>query len=113
MKTRSYYNFHSSTSDDASRFILHFGPDDNAYYDELPARIYTDGVHLIIDLSLISKETEAFVYDAMGRLLLQKTLQGITQHTISLNAKSQIINVLLKNQQGNISRKLFFNNKYE
>ncbi len=108
MKARNTYSFQSSTSDDASRFILHFGPDNSAHYDELPARIYTDGTQLIIDLSLIAKETEALVYDAMGRLLLQKTLQGATQHKLSISVKPQIFIVHLRNQQGNISRKLFY-----
>ena len=113
MKAKNTYSFQSSRTDDAFRFVLHFGPDDNALYSELPARIYTDGVHLLIDLSLVSKETETYVYDALGRLLLQTSLQGSTLHTLDIKAKSQILVVQLKNQQGNICRKLFFNNRYE
>jgi len=109
MKTSDTYGFQSSTSDDPSRFMLHFGPDNKATYAELPARIYTDGTQLIIDLTLVGKETEAFVCDILGRILLQKTLQGLTQHKLSINAKSQILMVYLKNQQGNICRKLYYN----
>ncbi|MFZ4413713.1 MAG: hypothetical protein ACOYOV_11555, partial [Bacteroidales bacterium] len=113
MKAKNTYNFQSSRTDDVFRFVLHFGPEENALYSELPARIYTDGDHLLIDLSLVSKETEAYVYDALGRLLLQTSLQGSKLHMLNIKAKSQILVVQIKNQQGNICRKLFFNNKYE
>jgi hypothetical protein len=110
MKVGNAYNFDASTTDDDNRFILHFGPDNNASYDELPARIYTDGSQLIIDLSLIGKETEVFVYDVLGRSLLQETMPGLTQYKRSINARSQILIVYLKNQQGSMCRKLFYNN---
>ena len=113
MKAKNTYNFQSSRTDDVFRFVLHFGPEENALYSELPARIYTDGIQLMIDLSLVTKETEAFVYDALGRLLMQTTLKGSTLHKLNIRAKTQILIVQLKNPQGNITRKLFFNNKYE
>ncbi len=113
MKAKKSYRFQSLTADDASRFILHFGPAQNASYDELPARIYTDGNQLIIDLSLVGKETEMNVYDVTGRLLLHQSLQGAMLNKLNLNVKSQILTVQLINQQGNISRKMFFNNKNE
>jgi hypothetical protein len=109
MQAGNTYSFQSSTFDDVSRFVLHFGYGNEAAYNELPARIYTDGIQLIIDLTLIGKESEAFVYDATGRLLLQKTLQGLTLYKFNINAKSQILIVYLKNQQGNLYRKLFIN----
>ena len=89
-------------------FMLHFGPGNESTYNELPARIYTDGSDLIIDLTLVGKETDAYVCDLLGRLLVQKTLQGLTQYKLSINAKTQIIIVYLKNQQGKICRKIFF-----
>ena len=109
MKTINTYSFQSSTSDDTSRFMLHFGPDNNASYNELPARIYTDGTQLIIDLTLVGKETEVIVCDLLGRILVQKTLQGLTQHKLSINAKTQILIIYLRNPQGNICRKLYYN----
>ena len=112
MKAGNSYNFQSSTSDDASRFVLHFGTGNESAYNELPARIYSDGIQLIIDLTLITNESEAFVFDELGRLLLQTTLQGLEQHKLILNAKSQIIIVYLKNQQGNLCRKLFLINNF-
>ena len=74
MKIGNTYDFEASKTDDANRFVLHFGPDNSASYNQLPARIYTDGSQLIIDLSLIGPETDAFVYDMLGRLLLEGDL---------------------------------------
>ncbi|MEI6898923.1 MAG: hypothetical protein WCL00_03515, partial [Bacteroidota bacterium] len=108
LKKINTYHFQSSLSDDASRFVLHFGPGNETTYNELPARIYADGNQLIIDLGLVSKETEAFVCDALGRLLVHKTLKGLTQYKLSINSVFQLIIVTLQNQQGTKSRKLFF-----
>jgi hypothetical protein len=109
MKVLNTYNFQSSTSDDVSRFILHFGADNNTSYTELPARIYYDGHQLVIDLTLVGTETETFVYDLLGRLLYHNTLQGLFQHKFSLNSTSQIVVVYLKNQQGKVCRKIVYN----
>ncbi|MCX6232783.1 MAG: hypothetical protein NTZ33_14690 [Bacteroidetes bacterium] len=109
MKARNTYNFQSSPDDDASRFILHFGPDDNAYYDnELPARVFSDGNQLVIDLSLINGETEAFIYDATGRLLYQKTLNGATEHKITLDKNLKMLLVKLINKQGKVCKKIIY-----
>jgi hypothetical protein len=110
MKMGNTYDFEASKTDDANRFVLHFGPDNNASYDQLPARIYTDGSQLIIDLSLIGPETETLVYDMLGRLLLKETLPGLTISKRSINAHSQILVVHLKNSQGSMTKKLFYNN---
>jgi hypothetical protein len=110
MKLGNTYGFEASKTDDANRFVLHFGPDNSAAYDQLPARIYTDGSQLIIDLSLIGPETEAFVYDVLGRLLLKESLPGLTVTKRSINSQSQILVVYLKNPQGSMTRKLFYTN---
>ncbi len=112
VKDGNAYRFEASKNDNENRFVLHFNPDDKQIYNELPARIFTNDSRLIIDLTIVSSETEAFVYDALGRLLLQKTLQGSTEHMLNINSTSQILIVQLKNRQGKICRKLFYNNKY-
>jgi hypothetical protein len=111
MKTKNTYVFQASTGDDANRFLLHFGPDINASYNELPARIYNDGRNLVIDLRLIGKETNISICDAIGRTLLHKSLQGSTLHKININVNTQLLIIYLSNQQGNICRKLFHNNR--
>ena len=111
MKTASTYSFQASKTDDPNRFVLHFRSGNNAFFSEMPARIYFDGTCLMLDLTLVSNETEALVYDAMGRLLLHKTLPGLTQHKLNINATAQILVVHLKNQHGILCRKLYYKNK--
>ena len=65
-------------------------------------------VRLIVDLTLISKETDLFVYDIMGRLLLQQKLQGEIRHYLNFNAHTQILIVYLKNPDGSLCRKLLW-----
>ncbi len=112
LKISKSYNFTASKSDDSNRFVLHFGTSENqTNIRELPARIFNDGNQIIIDLTLIGKETETYVYDAMGRLFYQKTLQGEIQHKINIDIKSQILIIKLKNELGSICRKINYNYK--
>jgi hypothetical protein len=112
LKEKNTYNFLSSAQDDPNRFVLHFGPERQTGNNELPARIYSDGQLLNIDLTLVKDETTILIYDALGRVLLKKELPGLTQHTLSLKSPPQILIVQLRNQQGAISRKLFYQNNY-
>jgi hypothetical protein len=113
MKNRRTYDFYATGTDDADRFVLHFGAGNNDSYQVLPARIYTDGIGLIIDLTLVTKESSVLVCDVLGRILLKKSLPGSTLYKFDINAKSQILVVQLKNQQGGICRKLYYNNNNE
>ncbi len=110
MKAGSTYSFTASATDDVNRFRLRLATDDNLSAKPLPARIYTDGVQLHVDLTLVSDETVAEVYDALGRLLLRKTLTSYLQHTLSLNSPPQVLIVRLLNRNGSITSKVFFNN---
>jgi len=111
LKTNSTFSFRSSASDDKARFVVHFTPVENPGISELPALIYNDGNQMIVDLSMIRGETELRVYDLMGRVLTRKDLQGETRHELSLNLKSQMLIVCLKNQNGNVCRKLMWINR--
>jgi hypothetical protein len=108
MKVKNTYSFHSTTSDSPNRFVLYFGPIDSNFYNEFPARIYTDGFQLVVDLTLVGKETDIVVYDLMGRLLLHQKLQGESQHKLNLNADTQIIVVSLRNPDGSLNQKVFW-----
>jgi hypothetical protein len=110
LKINSTYSFKSSTSDNKARFVVHFTPVENARISELPAVIYNSGNRIIVDLSMISGETELRVYDLMGCVLIRKDLQGETRHELNLNLKSQMLIVCLKNQSGNVCRKLMWIN---
>jgi len=108
MKVNSTYSFWSSNFDAANRFVLYFGPVGNDPEKIFPAKIYTDGLYLIIDLTLVRNETETLVYDTMGRLLLNRKLQGKTLHRLNLNANPQIIIISLKNPDGELTQKHFW-----
>lgn len=108
MKVEKTYQFKASKTDDANRFVLYFESVKNQSDKELPGNIYTDGAHLVVDLTLVSRETDVFVYDIMGRILLQQKVQGNTQQNLILNAHKQTLVVALKNQDGSLSRKLLW-----
>jgi hypothetical protein len=108
VKAEKTYSFNASKTDDLNRFVLYFGPVSNHSDEEFPARIYTDGIRLIVDLTLISKETDVFVCDILGRVLLQQKLQGEIRHNLTINTSTQILIVYLKNPDGNLSRKLLW-----
>jgi hypothetical protein len=108
MKAFSNYSFYSSKSDAANRFVLYFGPVGNNVDFGFPAKIYTDGYYLIIDLTLVGNQTTVLVYDIMGRQLLHQKLEGETIHKLNVNAVSQILVVSLRNVAGNLNQKVFW-----
>jgi len=112
IKSDVTYNFKASKTDAANRFILYFGADKNGSNYELPARIFTDGANLNIDLTLVNSETTILIYDALGRVLLKKDLQGLVEHKLGIKVPPQILLIQLQNQQGSISRKVFYQNNY-
>ena len=108
VKIKNTYTFQSLSSDNSDRFVLHFGPIKDHPSRELPARIYSDGKQLIIDLTLVSKETEVSVFDLTGRILLRKRLPGEIQNNIDLNSNTRMLLVCLRNPDGSLSRKLIW-----
>jgi hypothetical protein len=108
MKGEQTYRFKASKTDATNRFALYFGPISDLLDEEFPARIYTDGVHLIIDLTLVSENTNVFIYDLTGRLLLERKLPGKSQHTLNFSANTQMLIVYLKNPRGSLCRKLLW-----
>ena len=110
LKSENEYKFNSSKTDVQSRFILHFTAVKNSEPIEQPASVYTSENQLIVDLTAISAETEALVYDLTGRILLQTTLHGETYNSLNLNSKTQILIVCLRNQMGVVRRKLMWVN---
>lgn len=103
----SDYRFRASTRDSENRFVLHFGAIKPEVNLELPAKIYSGGTYLIIDLLLVTKETTVTVYDIMGRMLLRGNYMGETQHKIPINTNTQILIVHLENPNGRIAKKIF------
>lgn len=110
MKATATSHFSALKTDDVNRFVLHFGVVKDDSKKEFPGKIYADDSRLIVDLTLVSEDTEVFVYDLMGRKLFQQKLQGRIQHNLILNANTQILIFSLKNPKGNISQKLLWIN---
>ncbi|MCX6227420.1 MAG: hypothetical protein NTV01_22245, partial [Bacteroidia bacterium] len=107
MKLNGSYTFKASKSDDPDRFVIHFGPDKNPSTNVLPARIYSDGTNVVIDLAMISQETEVTVCDVLGRKILQQKLQGEMLHKLYVNTDADVLIVYLYNPYGNLCRKMF------
>lgn len=106
MKAEKSYSFYASKTDNPNRFNLHFKPMDFQPVEKFPATMYLNRGRLIIDLTLIHKDTEVWVYDIMGRLLLQRKLQGETIHDLPIDTYTQILVVHLKNPDGSLREKL-------
>ncbi len=109
LKVEKYYGFQALLGDDPNRFVLHFGPFTGSQNTELSARIFTDGSRLIVDLSLIGRETEILVCDILGRTLLRRKLQGGTRNALYIKSATGILVVSLNNPDGVMCRKLVWN----
>lgn len=109
LNANTTYTFYSSKSDAANRFALHFGPAGNNSEFGFPAKVYTDGYQLIVDLTLVSHATETLVYDIMGRQLLLQRLEGETVHKLNVNTVPQVLVVSLRNVAGSLNQKVFWN----
>jgi hypothetical protein len=108
MKIEKTYRFNASKSDNANRFILHFGPTGKNAGNTLPAKIFTDGNSLIVDLSLVKKETDVVISDILGRVLLMKKLQGEEFHSLDIEATTQVLLVKLINPDGSFCQKFLW-----
>jgi hypothetical protein len=109
MKVEKAYSFYASKTDHANRFILHFGPAIEVKDNKLPARIYYNGINLVIDLEKITAETDVFVYDVLGHLLMQEKLIGETTHELDVTVNKQLLIIYLRNPDGSYSQKIIIN----
>jgi hypothetical protein len=107
MKQDKKYNFKASKSDNPDRFVLYFGTNDRPN-KELPAKIYTDGIQLITDLTLVTGKTDILIYDVLGRKLLQQNVEGQTMHKFNLDTNTQMLFIHLKNKAGELCTKLLW-----
>lgn len=110
LKSENIYKFKSSKTDNQSRFILHFASIEPQSNPELPVSIYSVGNQLVIDLSMISNETEIMVCDILGRPFIRKKLQGEALYYVGINSENQMLIVRLNNSKGVVSRKIMWIN---
>ena len=110
LKIETSYRFNASTTDAASRFVIHFVPVKPQEKEGLPAKIYTDGTHILVDLTKLTGDSRVLVYNVIGQKLYEQQLAGETQHTLNFNPGSQLLIIQLQNPMGQLVRKIVYNN---
>jgi hypothetical protein len=105
LKVNPKYQFKGLIKDATSRFVLHFAPI-NKEIASLPAVIYYDGNEIIVDLTLISEQTEVKIYDMLGKLLVDKKVEGKMIHRFDINPKNEVYIVVGNSKGKSISRKI-------
>ncbi|MDP3360030.1 MAG: hypothetical protein Q8S41_11870 [Lutibacter sp.] len=91
------YKFKGLLTDDVNRFVLHFTPTSEVE-NELSSNIYYNGNEIVVDLTLIDSKTEVQIVDMLGRLLLNKTVEGNRMQYFSIMKTSQIVIVTAKSE---------------
>lgn len=91
------YKFNGSLKDDFDRFILHFTPKSEVE-TELSSHIYYNGNEIVVDLTSIKTKTEVKIVDMLGRLILNKTVDGNRIHRFSISKTNQILIVIAKSE---------------
>jgi hypothetical protein len=110
MKLNNIYRFKSLKTDDKNRFILHFTKVQKTIAADMPVLVYTAHNKLVINLEQVNLETEVMVNDMMGRILLKEKLQGESVNELSVNSKTQVLIVSLRNKMETICRKVMWIN---
>ena len=101
------YQFKGSLNDEPNRFVLHFtSQKSNNLEENFPALIYYDGNDIIVDLTLVSEQTEVVIYDMLGRRIINQSLQGQTIHHLLVNSKNQIYIVSAKSGNNIVRKKV-------
>ena len=107
IKAHELYQFKATIKDTDKRFVLHFNETGIDIEAENPAKIYTHKNYLMIDLSLVNYQSEVFVYNISGTLILKKSLKGTSFYQLPINTTTQVLIVKLVNEQGQLNKKLF------
>ena len=109
LKIEPEYRFRASVTDEANRFVLHFASVKAQANDDLPAGIFTDGTHILVDLAKVTGDTRVLVYDVLGQKLYEQQFAGETQYTLNFNPGSQLLIIQLQNPKGQLVRKIVCN----
>jgi hypothetical protein len=110
IKSTDTYRFKASLKDDPGRFFIHFVKVKKPINTEVSVSVYEANNKLVINLTQLTAETEIFVTDMTGRILLRTKLEGESIHSLDVSSKSQLLIVNLKNQASTICRKLMWVN---
>jgi hypothetical protein len=100
------FSFQAEPNDDPKRFVMHFSEGNFANpHDEIPARIYTHGKNVFLDLVLIDGECQLELYDLRGRNILTGCFAGGMKHELLYSQPGLIIARLI-GPGGGLSRKV-------
>ena len=99
------YQFKGYVKDAEDRFVLHFSPIIKDV-ESLPAIVYYDKSQIIVDLTLIDGQTDVKVYDMLGKLLIEKKVEGKMIHHFNINSKHEIYIVVANSKGKSIRRKV-------
>jgi hypothetical protein len=106
------YRFSATAADQPYRFLLHFAPIKEFQILELPAKISSDGIHILVDLTQVDQTAHVAVYDILGRKVYEHLLGSNSQHILDFTPGKTLLVVKLNNQQGQIVRKVWCNNSF-
>ncbi|MCX6229266.1 MAG: hypothetical protein NTV75_08870 [Bacteroidia bacterium] len=110
LNSQSTYRFSASAADQPNRFLLHFAPIKEFQILELPAKISSDGNHILVDLTQVDQAAQVTIYDILGRKVYEQRLGSNSQHLLNFNPTKTLLVVKLNNQQGEMVRKVWCNN---
>ena len=92
------YQFKGLLKDDPNRFILYFTPKESITEDNLSTLIYYNGNDLVVDLTKVQEQTEVKAYDILGKVLLNKTVEGNTIQHFPMSKTTQMLIVVAKSK---------------
>ena len=105
LKANPKYEFKATLKDVEDRFIIHFAPVEHETED-LAAKIYYKDKKVCIDLTLIEGVTDVKIFDLLGKLLINKKVDGSSIHQFDVNPKYAVYIVKLTNKKKIVTRKV-------
>lgn len=108
------YSFTASSNDEAERFLLHFawspnGIDDNFEGATSNIQIYSYGKDIYIrsTYNAINQNGDVFIYDLMGREIIQKKVVGTELLKIPVNTTNNYLVVKVVNEGSTKTQKVY------
>ena len=106
LRVQKNYRFTTSVSEQANRFIVHFGSPQISAGNELPAKIILTNSQIQVDLSKVTGNTLVSIYDMMGRKLYEQQLAGEMAHSLPSISGNKFMIIKLQNTYGQMIRKV-------
>ncbi|CAM4175702.1 T9SS type A sorting domain-containing protein [Flavobacterium weaverense] len=105
LKANPKHEFKATLKDVEDRFIIHFAPVEQGTED-LEAKIYYKDKKVCIDLTLIEGVTDVKIFDLLGKLLINKKVDGSSIHQFDVNLKYAVYIVKVTNKKKIVTMKV-------